>query len=108
MYNSIGKKIIFAALIISAGTAGASAMSIMQPHAAQQIAENPAFVQVHSLHNNCQFNSVTPSGTGNPKSWHRTAEAGVHTNCTPTRKPGAGELTIKPSGGNSQNLQLRN
>lgn len=105
MRNSITRKITLAALIIGASSSYASAMSIIQAPSVSAT-ENLPIVNVHGLHNDCQYNSVTPSGTGSPKAWHRTAEAGVHTGCTPTRKPGSGELTIKPRGGNSQKLQL--
>jgi hypothetical protein len=105
MRKSIRNKIALAALIIGASSSHAAAMSIIQSPVASAM-ENLPIVKVHSLHNSCMYDSVTPSGTGTPKAWHRTAEAGVHTSCTPTRKPGIGKLKLKPSGGNAQSLQL--
>lgn len=106
MRISIKHKLALAALIIGASSAQVAAMPVFESPAASATSNLP-IISVHSLHNSCMHNSVTPSGTGLPKAWHRTAEAGVHTNCTPTRKPGMGELKIKPSSGNSQSLQLR-
>lgn len=105
MHNSIRKKIALVTIIIAASSSHAAAMSIIQAPAVSA-KQNLPIVSVHSLHTSCMYDSVTPSGTGNPKAWHRTAEAGVHTNCTPTRKPGSGKLKFKPRGGNSQSLQL--
>ena len=107
MSNHLKTPLILATLLVGAGAAQASAMSLRFIPDAHSV-NAPPVVQVHSLHTNCQYNSVTPSGTGYPKSWHKTAEAGVHTNCPPPRKPGgSGELTLQPKSGNSGQLKLR-
>jgi hypothetical protein len=37
----------------------------------------------HSLHLECMYGSMTPSGQGHPKDYHTTQEAGVHIACNP-------------------------
>jgi hypothetical protein len=45
-------------------------------------------VLAHGLHaQNCLYGSMSPTGQGNPKGYHRTPEVGVHIRCAPTRKP---------------------
>ena len=106
MLYPLKTKLLATALLMAVSATQSLAMPTLQLPDAET---NVPIVKVHDLHNSCIYGPVTPSGTGNPKDWHRTAEAGVHTRCTPPRKPGSGELTIKPRGsGNSGQLKLSN
>jgi hypothetical protein len=107
MTINIKTKIAAAMFVLAAGSA--NAMTIVPLGLGQDNATaSVPLVKVHSLHTSCMYGSVTPSGTGSPKAWHKTPEAGVHINCAPPRTPGGGKLTIKPGSSNSSGNRLSN
>ncbi len=68
--------------------------------------ENTNIIKIHGVHNSCLYDVLTPSITGNQKSWHKTPEAGIHIQCTPPRKPGAGKLKLN-NGNNANKYKLK-
>ena len=107
MTINLKTKIAAAFFVLAAGSENAMTIAPLALDQGNTTAGMP-LVKVHSLHNSCMFGSVTPSGTGNPKEWHKTPEAGVHIKCSPPRTPSGGKLTIKPGSSNSSGNRLSN